>query len=137
MVPLAFGSGPGRLAAGSGMTCFAIPFSPASIVDGRLLRPARADKNLADNSKTAAGSRGYQARSASFLLISNPAQSDARSAKGAVMCDEQRDLEYYLTKAEDHRQKAKTVSEPRLKAALEEVARKYIAKARALYPSLS
>jgi predicted TIM-barrel fold metal-dependent hydrolase len=52
------------------------------------------------------------------------------------MCDEQRDIAYYLTKAEDHRQKAKAVSEPRLKAALEEVAREYIAKARALYPSL-
>ena len=53
------------------------------------------------------------------------------------MCDEQKDVVYYFRKAEDYRQKAKAVSEPRLKAALEAVAREYMAKARALDRSLS
>ena len=53
------------------------------------------------------------------------------------MCDEKMDVAYCLRKAEDYRQKAKVVSEPRLKAALEAVAREYIAKARGLNPSLS
>jgi hypothetical protein len=53
------------------------------------------------------------------------------------MCDEQVDVAYWLRKAENYRQKAKAVSEPRLKAALEAVAREYIAKARELDPSLS
>jgi hypothetical protein len=52
------------------------------------------------------------------------------------MCDEQKDLAYYLRKAEDYRVKAKAVSEPNLKAALEAVARAYMAKARELDPTL-
>jgi len=53
------------------------------------------------------------------------------------MNDEQKDLAYYLGKAEDYRTKAKVVSEPGLKAALEAVAREYLAKARELDPTLS
>jgi len=53
------------------------------------------------------------------------------------MNDEQKDLAYYLGKAEDYRTKAKAVSEPGLKAALEAVAREYLAKARELDPTLS
>jgi hypothetical protein len=34
------------------------------------------------------------------------ANLDARSAPGAVMCDEQKDLAYFLGKAEDYRKKA-------------------------------
>jgi hypothetical protein len=52
------------------------------------------------------------------------------------MCDEQKDLVYYLRKAEEYRAKAKAVSEPSLKAALEAVARECMAKARELDPSL-
>ena len=53
------------------------------------------------------------------------------------MCDEQKDAAYYLRKVEEYREKAKAVSEPRLKAALEAVAREYMAMARELDPSLS
>ncbi len=52
------------------------------------------------------------------------------------MRDEQRVLAYCLGKAEDYRTKAKAVSEPHLKAALEAVAREYMAKARELDPTL-
>ena len=47
-----------------------------------------------------------------------------------------KDLTYYLSKAEDYRKKANVVREPGLKAALEAVARQYMAKARELDPSL-
>jgi hypothetical protein len=50
------------------------------------------------------------------------------------MCDERNDLAYYLGKAESYRAKASVVHEPRLKAALEAVAREYLAKARELDP---
>jgi hypothetical protein len=53
------------------------------------------------------------------------------------MCDEQKDLTYYLRKAEEYRAKAKAVREPSLKAALEAVARECMAKARELDPSLA
>jgi hypothetical protein len=52
------------------------------------------------------------------------------------MRDEQKDLAYYLCKAEDYRKKAKAVNEPGLKAALEAVARECMAKARELDPTL-
>jgi hypothetical protein len=52
------------------------------------------------------------------------------------MGDGQEDLAYLLGKAEDYRKKAKAVSDPGLKAALEAVAREYMAKARKLDPSL-
>ncbi len=52
------------------------------------------------------------------------------------MSDEQKDLAYYLGKAENYRKKAEAVSEPGLKAALEAVARNYMAKARELDPAL-
>ena len=52
------------------------------------------------------------------------------------MRDDQKDLAYYLGKAEDYRKKASVVSEPGLKAALEAVALEYMAKARKLDPSL-
>ena len=39
------------------------------------------------------------------------------------MCDEQKDAAYYLRKIEEYREKSRAVSEPRLKAALEAVAR--------------
>jgi hypothetical protein len=50
--------------------------------------------------------------------------------------EERKDLTFYLGKAEDYRRKANAVSEPSLKAALEAVARQYMAKARELDPSL-
>ena len=50
------------------------------------------------------------------------------------MPDDQKDLAYYLSKAADFRNKAKVVSEPGLKAALEAVARECMAKARELIP---
>jgi hypothetical protein len=53
------------------------------------------------------------------------------------MPGEQKDLAYYLGKAEDYRKKAEVVSDPRLKAALEAVVREYMSKARELDPSLS
>jgi hypothetical protein len=53
------------------------------------------------------------------------------------MRDAKRDLAYYLCKAEDYRNKAEVVAEPRLKAALKKVAQEYMAKARELDPSLS
>ena len=53
------------------------------------------------------------------------------------MPEERKDLTYYLGKAEDYRKKAKAVNEPGLKAALEAVAREYMAKARELDPSVS
>jgi hypothetical protein len=52
------------------------------------------------------------------------------------MRDDQKDLAYYLGKAEDYRKKASVVSEPGLKAALEAVARECMAKARELDPTL-
>lgn len=52
------------------------------------------------------------------------------------MPEERKDLTYYLGKAEDYRRKANAVREPGLKAALEAVARQYMAKARELDPSL-
>ena len=52
------------------------------------------------------------------------------------MPEERKDLTFYLGKAEDYRRKANAVSEPGLKAALEAVARQYMAKARELDPSL-
>jgi hypothetical protein len=52
------------------------------------------------------------------------------------MCDTQKDLAYYLLQAEDYRRKAEVVGNPNLKAALEAVAREYMAKARALDPAL-
>jgi hypothetical protein len=60
----------------------------------------------------------------------------AHLAEGAIMCDEQKDLAYCLLKAEDYRRKAEAVSDPDLKAALEAVARAYMAKARELDPAL-
>jgi len=51
--------------------------------------------------------------------------------------EERTDLAYYLGKAKDYRRKAKAVREPGLKAALEAVAREYMAKARELDPSLA
>ena len=56
--------------------------------------------------------------------------------RGDFMGDEQEDLAYLLGKVEDYRKKAKAVSEPRLKAALEAVAREYMLKARKLDPTL-
>ena len=53
---------------------------------------------------------------------------------GDFMGDKQEDLAYLLGKAEDYRRKAKAVSEPGLKAALEAVAREYLLKARELDP---
>jgi hypothetical protein len=53
------------------------------------------------------------------------------------MADDRKDLAYYLGKAEDYRKKAQAVSEPGLKAALEAVAREYLAKACELDPSPS
>jgi hypothetical protein len=53
------------------------------------------------------------------------------------MCDEQKDAAYYLRKIEEYREKSRAVSEPRLKAALEAVAREYVVMARELDPSLS
>jgi hypothetical protein len=53
------------------------------------------------------------------------------------MRGEQKDLAYYLGKAAEYRKKAEAVSEPRLKVALEAVAREYMTKARELDPSLS
>jgi hypothetical protein len=55
---------------------------------------------------------------------------------GDFMGDELKDLVYLLSKAEDYRKKAKAVSDPGLKAALEAVAREYMLKARELDPSL-
>jgi hypothetical protein len=52
------------------------------------------------------------------------------------MPDDQKNLAYYLSKAADFRNKAKVVSEPGLKAALEAVARECMAKARELDPTL-
>ncbi len=52
------------------------------------------------------------------------------------MENEHRDLVYYLTKAEEFRQKANAVREPRLKAALEAVSREYMTKARELDPDI-
>jgi hypothetical protein len=52
------------------------------------------------------------------------------------LSEERKDLAYYLGKAEEYRNKANAVSEPGLKAALEAVAREYMAKARELDPSL-
>ena len=52
------------------------------------------------------------------------------------MPEEQKDLAYYLGKAEDYRRKANAVREPGLKAALEAVAQEYMAKARELDPSI-
>jgi hypothetical protein len=52
------------------------------------------------------------------------------------MENERRDLVYYLTKAEEFRQKANVVREPRLKAALEAVSREYMTKARELDPNI-
>ena len=52
------------------------------------------------------------------------------------MGDEQKDLTYYLLKAEDYRNKAKVVSDPALKAALEAVVRECLVKARELDPTL-
>ena len=52
------------------------------------------------------------------------------------MPEERKDLAYYLGKAENYRRKANAVREPGLKAALEAVARRYMAKARELDPSL-
>lgn len=52
------------------------------------------------------------------------------------MQDEHKDLVYYLTKAAEYRQKANVVREPRLKAALEAVAREYTKKARELDPKI-
>jgi hypothetical protein len=53
------------------------------------------------------------------------------------MCDEPKDAAYYLRKAEEYRDKAKMANEPRLKAALEAVAREYMAMARELDSSRS
>jgi hypothetical protein len=48
------------------------------------------------------------------------------------MPEENKDLAYYLFKAEEYRGKAEAVNEPNLKAALEAVAKAYEAKAREL-----
>ena len=45
-------------------------------------------------------------------------------------------MAYYLGKAENYREKANAAGDPRLKAALEAVAREYMTKARELDPSL-
>ena len=52
------------------------------------------------------------------------------------MVDEQKNLAYYLLKAEDYRTKAKVVSDPSLKAALEAVVRECLVKAHELDPTL-
>jgi hypothetical protein len=53
------------------------------------------------------------------------------------MQDEIEDWAYYLAKAEDYQDKARVVQDPKLKAALEAVARKYRARASELDPSLA
>jgi hypothetical protein len=53
------------------------------------------------------------------------------------MCEEQKDVAYYVRKAEEYREKAKAVREPGLKAALEAVAQECMAKARELDPPLA
>jgi hypothetical protein len=87
---------------------------------------------LADYSKTPAESRAYQA---GFGVTCHRGARRAIT-HGDFMGDEQEGLAYLLGKAEDYRKKAKAVSEPGLKAALEAVAREYMAKARELDPSL-
>jgi hypothetical protein len=53
------------------------------------------------------------------------------------MHDEPKDLAYYLAKAEDYRGKARVVQDPKLRAALEAIARECMARARELDPSLA
>lgn len=47
------------------------------------------------------------------------------------------DLAYYLGKAEGYRKKANSASEPGLKAALDAVARNYVAIAREIEPKIA
>jgi hypothetical protein len=87
---------------------------------------------LADYSKTPAEYRAYQAASA----VACPRSVRRAMTHGGFMGNEQEDLAYLLGKVEDYRKKAKAVSEPGLKAALEAVAREYLLKARELDPTL-
>ena len=87
---------------------------------------------MAGYSKTQAESRAYQAG----FGVACPRSVRRAMTHGDFMGDEQEDLAYLLGKVEDYRKKAKAVSEPGLKAALEAVAREYMAKARELDPSL-
>ena len=52
------------------------------------------------------------------------------------MPDEKKNLAYYLSKAEEYRKKAEAANEPMLKAALESVARGYMAEARRIDPNV-
>jgi hypothetical protein len=52
------------------------------------------------------------------------------------MREELKNLAYYLAKAEDYLGKARVVQDPKLKAALEAIARECMAKACELDPSL-
>ena len=87
---------------------------------------------MADYSKTPAESRTYQAG----FGVACPGSVRRAMTHGDFMGDKQEDLAYLLGKAEDYRRKAKAVSEPGLKAALEAVAREYLLKARELDPTL-
>ena len=87
---------------------------------------------MADYSKTPAESRAYQA---GFGVTCHRGARRAIT-HGDFMGDEQEGLAYLLGKAEDYRKKAKAVSEPGLKAALEAVARRYLLRARELDPTL-
>jgi hypothetical protein len=53
------------------------------------------------------------------------------------MCEELKDVAYYLAKAEDYRGKARVVQDPKLKAALEAIARECVARACKLDPALN
>jgi PilZ domain len=64
------------------------------------------------------------------------AMHDVHLAQGAIVADEQKDLAYYLLKAQEYRWKAEGVSDPGPKAALEKIARDYMVKARELDPAL-
>jgi Ser/Thr protein kinase RdoA (MazF antagonist) len=61
----------------------------------------------------------------------------ARKAPRFFMHDELKDLPYYLAKAEDYRGKARVVQDPKLKAALEAIARECMARAFELDPSFA
>jgi hypothetical protein len=93
---------------------------------------AWADMVLAGYNKTPAEYRAYQTGSA----VACHRSVRRAMTHGDYMGDEQEDLAYLLGKAEDYLMKAKAVSEPGLKAALEAVAREYMLKARKLDPTL-
>ena len=72
-----------------------------------------------------------------FSFEQASAACDARKVLRFVMCEELKDLAYYLAKTEDYRGKARVVQDPKLKAALEAIARECMARARELDPSLA